>query len=92
MTIVGDRGNDTLDGGSGNDTLDGGAGADRLLGGDGDDVFIVDNLDAVSAGNGYDSRIVHPAPTACPCCGSNKLSRIGEDVTETLDVVSPPRM
>jgi transposase len=32
-------------------------------------------------------RIVHPAPTACPCCGGNKLSKIGEDVTETLDVV-----
>jgi transposase len=32
-------------------------------------------------------RIVHPAPTACPCCGSTKLSKIGEDVTETLDVV-----
>jgi transposase len=32
-------------------------------------------------------RIVHPAPTACPCCGGTNLSRIGEDVTETLDVV-----
>ena len=32
-------------------------------------------------------RIVHPAPTSCPCCGSTKLSKIGEDVTETLDVV-----
>jgi transposase len=32
-------------------------------------------------------RLVHPAPTSCPCCGSTKLSKIGEDVTETLDVV-----
>src|SRR6478609_8577743 len=32
-------------------------------------------------------RIVHPAPTACPCCGGTKFSKIGEDVTETLDVV-----
>jgi len=32
-------------------------------------------------------RIVHPAPTACPCCGSTRLSKIGEDITETLDVV-----
>jgi len=32
-------------------------------------------------------RIVHPAPTCCPCCGGSKLSKIGEDVTETLDVV-----
>src|SRR5436190_4858774 len=32
-------------------------------------------------------RIVHPAPTSCPCCGSSKLSKIGEDITETLDVV-----
>src|SRR5262249_16077194 len=28
-----------------------------------------------------------PAPTSCPCCGSTKLSKIGEDITETLDVV-----
>ena len=32
-------------------------------------------------------RIVHPAPATCPCCGGTKLSKIGEDVTETLDVV-----
>jgi transposase len=32
-------------------------------------------------------RIVHPAPATCPCCGGSKLSKIGEDVTETLDVV-----
>jgi transposase len=32
-------------------------------------------------------RIVHPAPTLCPCCGGSKLSKIGESVTKTLDVV-----
>jgi transposase len=32
-------------------------------------------------------RIVHPMPTTCPCCGGTRLSKIGEDVTETLDVV-----
>src|SRR5580692_8303301 len=32
-------------------------------------------------------RIVHAAPTSCPCCGGTRLSKIGEDVTETLDVV-----
>jgi transposase len=32
-------------------------------------------------------RVVHPMPTSCPCCGGTKLSKIGEDVTETLDVV-----
>jgi transposase len=32
-------------------------------------------------------RIVHPMPAACPCCGGDRLSKIGEDVTETLDVV-----
>jgi transposase len=30
-------------------------------------------------------RVVLPAPTACPCCGG-KLSKLGEDVTETLEV------
>ena len=32
-------------------------------------------------------RIVVPVPTVCPCCGSAKLSKLGEDVTETLEVV-----
>jgi transposase len=32
-------------------------------------------------------RVVHPAPTSCPCCGGSNLSKIGEDVTETLDVI-----
>ena len=32
-------------------------------------------------------RVVVPAPSACECCGSAKLSKIGEDVTETLEVV-----
>jgi transposase len=31
-------------------------------------------------------RVVIPGPTACPCC-SGKLSKLGEDVTETLEVV-----
>ena len=29
-------------------------------------------------------RVVLPAPTACPCC-SGKLSKLGEDITETLE-------
>lgn len=32
-------------------------------------------------------RVVIPAPQTCPCCGADKLSRLGEDVTETLDVI-----
>jgi transposase len=32
-------------------------------------------------------RLVHPAPTACSCCGSSALRKIGEDVTETLEHV-----
>ncbi len=32
-------------------------------------------------------RVVVPAPTACPCCGGARLSKMGEDVTETLEVV-----
>jgi transposase len=31
-------------------------------------------------------RIVYPAPAACPCCGG-ALHKIGEDVTETLELV-----
>ena len=32
-------------------------------------------------------RIVVPGPTACACCGSSRLAKLGEDVTETLEVV-----
>ncbi len=32
-------------------------------------------------------RVVVPPPDACACCGSKKLSKIGEDVTETLEVI-----
>lgn len=32
-------------------------------------------------------RIVVPGPTACACCGSDRLARIGEDITETLEVI-----
>ena len=31
-------------------------------------------------------RVVIPSPSACSCCGG-KLSKLGEDVTETLEVV-----
>ena len=32
-------------------------------------------------------RIVVPAPCSCPTCGSRRLSKLGEDVTETLEVI-----
>jgi transposase len=31
-------------------------------------------------------RVVIPTPSACPCCGG-RLSKLGEDITETLEVV-----
>ena len=31
-------------------------------------------------------RVVIPGPTSCPCC-QGKLSKLGEDVTETLEIV-----
>jgi transposase len=30
---------------------------------------------------------VIPGPTSCPCCGSTKRAKLGEDVTETLEVI-----
>jgi transposase len=30
-------------------------------------------------------RVVYPVPSACPCCGGG-LSKLGEDVTETLEL------
>lgn len=32
-------------------------------------------------------RVVIASPTSCPCCGSMRLSKLGEDVTETLEVI-----
>ena len=32
-------------------------------------------------------RVVLETPTACACCGGTRLSKLGEDVTETLEVI-----
>lgn len=32
-------------------------------------------------------RVVVPAPTSCTCCGSDRIVKMGEDITETLEVV-----
>ncbi len=32
-------------------------------------------------------RIVVPGPAVCPCCGGARLSKLGEDITETLEVI-----
>jgi transposase len=32
-------------------------------------------------------RVVEPAPTACQCCGSTRLRKLGEDTTETLESI-----
>ena len=32
-------------------------------------------------------RVVVPAPCACPACGGDRLSKLGEDVTETLEII-----
>ena len=32
-------------------------------------------------------RVVEPGPTACLCCGGARLRKLGEDVTETLELI-----
>ena len=32
-------------------------------------------------------RVVMPSPCSCPACGGAKLSKLGEDITETLEVI-----
>ena len=32
-------------------------------------------------------RVIVPAPCACLACGGNRLSKLGEDITETLEVI-----
>ena len=32
-------------------------------------------------------RVIVPGPVACSCCGGSRLARLGEDITETLEVI-----
>jgi len=32
-------------------------------------------------------RVIVPGPEACSCCGGSRLSKLGEDITETLEVI-----
>jgi len=32
-------------------------------------------------------RVVLEAPSSCPCCGGSRLSKLGEDITETLELI-----
>jgi transposase len=32
-------------------------------------------------------RVIVPGPVSCDCCGGARLSKLGEDVTETLEVI-----
>jgi hypothetical protein len=32
-------------------------------------------------------RVIEPSPAACQCCGSPRLRKLGEDITETLEVI-----
>src|ERR1700726_51380 len=32
-------------------------------------------------------RVIVPGPTSCVCCGGARLSKLGEDITETLEVI-----
>jgi transposase len=32
-------------------------------------------------------RVVVEAPTSCTCCGSDRIVKLGEDITETLEVI-----
>ena len=33
------------------------------------------------------TRVVVPSPCSCPACGGARLSKLGEDITETLEVI-----
>jgi transposase len=32
-------------------------------------------------------RVIVPGPTSCPCCSGTRLSKLGEDITETLETI-----
>ena len=32
-------------------------------------------------------RVIVPGPVSCACCGGARLSKLGEDITETLEVI-----
>src|SRR5262245_19985059 len=55
-TLIGDAGDNVLDGGAGNDQLFGNGGADTLVGGAGDDFLVIDGVgDKVDGGTGIDT-------------------------------------
>jgi Ca2+-binding RTX toxin-like protein len=63
-TMVGNQGDNIIEGGAGNDTLNGGSGADTLVGGDGNDLYIVDNVnDIIEELNGQGVDLVHTTVT-----------------------------
>jgi transposase len=32
-------------------------------------------------------RVIVPGPTSCACCGGTRLAKLGEDITQTLEVI-----
>ena len=44
-------------------------------------------LEELELSASFSERIVYPAPTVFPCCGDKTLRKIGEDVTETLELI-----
>jgi transposase len=32
-------------------------------------------------------RVVEPGPSSCQCCGSERVRKLGEDITGTLEVI-----
>jgi Ca2+-binding RTX toxin-like protein len=60
VNMIGYNGDDLLKGGSGEDYIVGGGGADTLFGGDGRDLFLIDNLDIVHGGDGFDHVDANP--------------------------------
>lgn len=78
VTLIGETGNDTVNGGNGNDTLYGGAGDDRIFGNGGNDtLYGGSGSDYLAGGAGNDTYIFNPGDgtdTVSDAEGTNTIS------------------
>ena len=97
-TLIGNSGNnalngglgaDTMVGGAGNDVLDGGAGADTAIGGTGDDKFYVNQADDAvieAAGEGEDRVLTRVSYTLAPGVSVEVLGAVNQISTAPLNL------
>jgi Ca2+-binding RTX toxin-like protein len=71
--VIGQFGNDYLNGGAGDDYIDGGRGVDTMIGGEGNDTFVQDNVDDYIVAGGGANELISSVNIAKAPDGISKL-------------------